>query len=221
LKAKDVTFNNYQVPPAPDKSVIYFVDMPGSGQSVIYIGYPALSRSNLDYVKADFINYRLGGAFTSFLNQILREQKGYTYGANSAFQEMKGIAPFIAASSVRSDVTFESVKIFKDEMEKFRNGLSDSDLQFVKNCMLRSDALRFETNDALVGMLSTMSKYGLPEDYIKQEDNVIKNMTVEDSKAIAEKYVVPGKMYYVVVGDAATQAKPLEKIGFGIPVLIK
>jgi zinc protease len=106
-------------------------------------------------------------------------------------------------------------------MEKFRNGLSDSDLQFVKNCMLRSDALRFETNDALVGMLSTMSKYGLPEDYIKQEDNVIKNMTVEDSKAIAEKYVVPGKMYYVVVGDAATQAKPLEKIGFGIPVLIK
>jgi zinc protease len=220
-KAKDVTFNNYQVPPAPDKSVIYFVDMPGSGQSVIYIGYPALSRSNLDYVKADFINYRLGGAFTSFLNQILREQKGYTYGANSAFQEMKGIAPFIAASSVRSDVTFESVKIFKDEMEKFRNGLSDSDLQFVKNCMLRSDALRFETNDALVGMLSTMSKYGLPEDYIKQEDNVIKNMTVEDSKAIAEKYVVPGKMYYVVVGDAATQAKPLEKIGFGIPVLIK
>jgi Predicted Zn-dependent peptidases len=220
-KAKDVTFNNYQVPPAPDKSVIYFVDMPGSGQSVIYIGYPALSRSNPDYVKADFINYRLGGAFTSVLNQILREQKGYTYGASSAFQEMKGIAPFIAASSVRSDVTFESVKIFKDEMEKFRNGLSESDLQFVKNCMLRSDALRFETNDALVGMLSTMSKYGLPEDYIKQEDNVIKNMTVEDSRAIAEKYVVPGKMYYVVVGDAATQEKPLEKIGFGNPVLIK
>jgi zinc protease len=220
-KEKDITFNNYPVPPAPEKSAIYFADIPGSRQSVIYIGYPAISRSNPDYVKVNFINYRLGGAFTSILNQILREQKGYTYGAQSTFQEMKGIAPFIAASSVRSDATFESVKIFKDEMEKFRNGLSETDLQFVKNCMLRSDALRFETNDALVGMLSTMTKYGLPEDYIKQEDNVIKNMTVEDSKAIADKYVVPGKMYYVIVGDAATQAKPLEKIGFGQPVLIK
>jgi zinc protease len=70
-------------------------------------------------------------------------------------------------------------------------------------------------------MLSTMTKYGLPEDYIKQEDNVIKNMTVEDSKAIADKYVVPDKMYYVVVGDAATQAKPLGKIGFGAPILLQ
>jgi zinc protease len=214
-KAKDVAFNNYPAPASPDKSAIYFVDIPGSRQSVIYLGYPALSRSNPDYVKANFINYRLGGAFTSILNQILREQKGYTYGASSTFQEMKGIAPFIAASSVRSDATFESMKIIREELEKFRNGLSDSDLQFVKNCMLRSDALRFETNDAKVGMLATMTKYGLPEDYIKQEDNVIRNMTIEESKAIAEKYIVPDKMYYVVVGDAATQAKPLEKIGFG------
>ena len=172
-------------------------------------------------MKVDFINYRLGGAFTSILNQILREQKGYTYGANSGFQEMKGIAPFIAASMVRSDATFESVQIFRDEMQKFRNGLSQSDLQFVKNCMLRSNALRFETNSALAGMLSTMSKYGLPADYTKQEDDIIRNMTVEDSKAIAEKYITPDKMYYVIVGDAATQAKPLEKIGFGKPVMVK
>ena len=220
-KEKDVTFIHYIVPPAPEKSAIYFADIPGSRQSVIYIGYPAISRSDPDYVKARFINYKLGGAFTSILNQILREQKGYTYGASSSFQEMKGIAPFIASSSVRSDATFESVKIFKAEMEKFRNGLSDSDLQFVKNCMLRSDALRFETNDAKVGMLATMTKYGLPEDYIKQEDNIIRNMTVEDSKAIAEKYINPDKMYYVVVGDAATQAKPLEKIGFGPLEFIK
>jgi zinc protease len=220
-KPTDISFNNYPAPPAPDKSTIYFVDIPGSRQSVIYLGYPALSRSNPDWVKADFLNYRLGGAYTSILNQILREQKGFTYGAHSSFQAMKQVAPFIAYSSVRSDATLESMQIFRDEMGKYRQGLSDADLQFVKNYMLRSDALRFETNDALVGMLSTMTKYGLPEDYIKQEDNVIRNLTVEDTKAIAEKYVVPDKMIYVVVGDAATQMKPLEKIGFGKPVLLQ
>ena len=220
-KSKDVTFNNYPVPPEPEKSKIYFVDIPGSRQSVIYIGYLALSRDNPDYVKADFINYRLGGAFTSILNQILREEKGYTYGAFSYFQEMKTKAPFIASSQVRSDATLESVNIFKNEMEKFRSGLSDSDLQFVKDCMIRSNARRFETNSALLGMLSTMAKYGLPDDYVKNEETTIKNITKDESKAIIDKYIIPDRMIYVVVGDAATQLKPLEEVGFGKPVLVQ
>jgi zinc protease len=220
-KAKDVALNKYPSPRPPEKSMIYFVDMPGSRQSVIYTGYPAISRDNPDFVKTEFINYRLGGAFTSILNQILREEKGYTYGASSYFQEMKSVAPFIAGTSVRSDATFESVRIIKEEMEKYRKGVSEADLQFIKDCMIRSNALRFETNDALVNMLSTMGRYGLPEDYIKREEDVIKTMTVEEHKAITGKYIVPDKMYYVVVGDAATQLKPLEKIGFGKPVLIE
>lgn len=220
-KAKEVAFNTYPTPVGPEKSTIYFVDIPGSRQSIISIGYPALSRDNPDYVKANFVNYRLGGAFTSILNQILREEKGFTYGASSYFQQMKIPAPFVASSSVRSDATFESVRIFKEEMEKYRNGISEDDLQFIKNCLIRSNALNFETNGDLVGMLSTMTKYGFPDDYIKMEEEVIKNMTVEDHKIITDKYIVPDKMYFVVVGDAATQMKPLEKIGFGKPVLIK
>jgi zinc protease len=220
-KAKEVTLNSYPVPPNPEKSVINFVDIPGSRQSVIYIGYLALSRDNPDYVRTDFINYRLGGAFTSILNQILREEKGYTYGAYSYFMEQRVIAPFIASTSVRTDATYESVKIFKDEMEKYRDGISESDLQFIKNCMIRSNALRFETNGSLVGMLFTMSKYDLPDDYIKKEEDIIKNITLEEHKAITDKYIVPDKMFYVIVGDATTQMKPLEKIGFGKPVLVK
>ncbi|HPT22629.1 MAG TPA: pitrilysin family protein, partial [Bacteroidales bacterium] len=220
-KAREVTLNKYPVPPAPEKSQIYFVDVPGSRQSVIYIGYPALSRENPDWVLADFANYRLGGAFSSILMQILREEKGFTYGARSTFDEMKTIAPFIAYTSVRSDATFESVKIFRDEMEKYRNGISENDLQFIKNCMIRSNALRFETNLALAEMLSTISKYGFPDDYVKKEENIIKNITIDEHKAIVEKYIDPDRMYFVIVGDAATQMKQLEKIGFGKPVLIK
>jgi zinc protease len=134
---------------------------------------------------------------------------------------MKVKAPFVAATSVRSDATFESVKIIKDEMEKYRNGINENDLQFIKNSMILSNALRFETNGSLVEMLSTMSKYGLPDDYIKEDENVIKNMTIEEHKAITDKYIIPDKMYYVIVGDAKTQIKPLEKIGFGKPILVK
>lgn len=220
-KAKDVKVNSFAVPANPEKSQIYFVDIPGSRQSVIYTGYLALPRTDPDYIKAEFVNYRLGGAFTSIINQILREEKGFTYGASSYFQEMKSKAPFVASTSVRSDATFESVKIIKDQMEKYRNGIDEKDLQFIKNCMILSNALRFETNGSLVQMLSTMSKYELPDDYIKKEETVIKNMTIDEHKAITNKYILPDKMYYVIVGDASTQLKPLEKIGFGKPVLIK
>ena len=217
---KEIRFNVYPVPPAPEKSTIYFVDIPGSRQSVINIGYPAISRDDPDYIKTDVINYRLGGAFTSILNQILREEKGFTYGARSYFEEMKIRAPFIASSMVRSDATFESVKIFRDEMEKYRNGISADDLQFVKNYMLRSDGLRFETNSALANMLFTMAKYDLSDNYVEQEEDIVRKMTLEEFKSIAEKYIIPDRMYYVVVGDATTQMKPLEKIGFGKPVLL-
>jgi zinc protease len=220
-KPKEVKLNTYPTPTSPEKSQIYFVDIPGSRQSIIYVGYLALSRNDPDYVKADFVNYKLGGAFSSILNMILREEKGYTYGASSFFQEMKVKAPFIAATSVRTDATFESVKIIKDEMGKYRDGVNEKDLQFIKNAMILSNALRYETNGSLVGMLATMSKYGLPDDFIKEEENVIKNMTIEDHKTITDKYIDPDKMYYVIVGDAATQLKPLEKIGFGKPVLVK
>ena len=220
-KPKEVTFTDYTVPPAPEKSQIYFVDIPGSRQSVIYAGYLALTRDNPDYVKADFANYRLGGAFTSILNQILREEKGFTYGASSSFREMKVPAPFIASTSVRSDATLETMKIITGEMREYRNGISEDDLQFIKDCMIRSNALRFETNDALASMLSFIGKYGFSDDYIRKEEAVIKGMTVEEHKAVTEKYINPDRMIFVVVGDAATQMKPLELLGFGKPVLVE
>jgi len=106
-------------------------------------------------------------------------------------------------------------------MEKYRNGISEDDLQFTKNYMIRSNALRFETNSEMVEMLSTMSKYGLSDDYVKKEEAMIKNMTIEGHRAITQKYIIPDRMYYLVVGDAVTQMKPLEKIGFGKPIQVE
>lgn len=217
----DVKINTWPEPPVLDKSKIIFVDIPGSRQSVITIGYLSLSRNNPDYVKTDFINYRLGGSFTSILNQILREEKGFTYGASSYIPEMKSPAPFTASSMVRSDATFESVKIFREEMEKYSKALTQEEINFIKNAMIRSQALNFETDEALLGTLMTMTKFNLPDDYISKEQEVIKNMTVEEARNIATKYIVPDRMYYIVVGDAATQLKALEKIGFGKPELVK
>ncbi len=220
-KAKDVKINNFKANAPLKEPKLYFVDIPGSRQSVIMVGCLTLSRTNPDYVYADFVNYRLGGAFTSILNQILREEKGFTYGAGSDFFEQKTLAPFRVATSVRSDATFETMKIIREQLDKYRYGIFQEAVDFSRNCMIRSNALRFETNASLVNMLRTMTKYGLKSDYVKKEENVIRQATQAQHRAIAEKYLDPDKMYYIVVGDAATQMAPLEKLGLGKPILLK
>jgi len=220
-KKKSVVIPGFKDFPVIDKSKIYFVDVPGAKQSVISIGYLAFDRTNPDYYPSTVMNYKLGGSFSGIVNLILREEKGFTYGARSGFSGQKFVGPFSATSSVRSNATLESVQIFKSSMEKYRMGLSAEDLDFTKNALLKSNALRFETLGGLISMLNNISLYNLPLDYIKKEENIVRTMTLDSHKKLAEKYILPDKMVYLIVGDAATQLEPLKALGFGDPILIK
>lgn len=218
--AKEVVLPQIQVPAAPEKSQIYFVDVPGAKQSVISIGAPALPRTNPDYYAATVANYKLGGSFNGIFNLILREEKGFTYGARSNFSGAKNYGSFVASSTVRTNSTLESVNIFKTEMEKYRENMPQEYIDFTKSSLLKGNALRFETLGSLTGMLNTMTAYNLPPDYIKQEESFVKGLTIEKNIELAKKYIDPSKMYYVVVGDAKTQLKELEKVGLGKPILM-
>ena len=219
--AKEVQMPEIAFAPAPEKAGVYFVDVPGAKQSNIYIGAPAISRGNPDYYPAFVANFKLGGSFNGYVNLVLREEKGYTYGARTNLNAQKSYGTFVASSAVRSTATLESAEIFRDLMAKYRAGVSQSDVDFTRDALLKGNALRFETQRALLGMLNTMSAYGLPDDYIAREEDYVRNLTVDEVNAMVQKYIDPMKMYYVVAGDAATQLKELNKLGFGEPVLVK
>jgi len=220
-QAKEVVIPEIKVPGPPEKSQIYFVDVPGAKQSVISIGTPSIPRSNPDFYAATVTNYKLGGSFNGVFNLILREEKGFTYGARSGFSGAKNYGSFTASSRVRTNSTLESVTIFKTEMEKYRANVPQEYVDFTKSSLLKGNALRYETLGSLLGMLNTMTSYGLPADYIKQDEAFVRGLTVEKQLELANKYIDPSKMYYVVVGDAKTQLKELEKVGLGKPILVK
>lgn len=219
-QAKDVSIPEINVPAAPEKSQIYFVDIPGAKQSVIAIGTPSLSRPDPDYYAATVANYKLGGSFNGIFNLILREEKGFTYGARSNFSGAKNYGTFIATSRVRTNSTVESVTIFKTEMEKYSKTIPQEYVDFTKSSLIKGNALRFETLGNLLGMLNTMSAYNLPVDYIKQEEAFVNGLTIDKDLELAKKYINPARMYYVVVGDAKTQLKDLGKVGLGKPILV-
>jgi zinc protease len=211
---KEVEIPTYNYPSDLDKKTLYFVDIPDAKQSVINIGYLAMAREDPDYYPATVMNYKLGGSFSGNVNLVLREEKGYTYGARTYFSDAKIRAPFTASSSVRTNVTYESVQIFKQEMEKYREGVSEEDLEFTKNSMIKSNALAMETLWDKMEIIRTMSSYGWDATYLQDEEDIIRNMTLEQHKELAQKYIDPDKMIYVVVGDAATQYTRLKNAGF-------
>jgi zinc protease len=220
-QAKDVTIPEVKVAAPPAKSQIYFIDVPGAKQSVIYIGCPSIPRTDPDYYPAYVTNYKLGGSFNGLFNLILREEKGFTYGARSNFSGAKNYGTFMASSMVRTNSTLESVNIFKTEMEKYREKIPQEYIDFTKSALLKGNARNFETLGNLLSMLNDIALYNLPVDYIKQQEAFVKGLTVEKQLELAKKYIDPSRMYYVVVGDAATQLKELEKVGLGKPILVK
>jgi zinc protease len=220
-QAKEVSIPEVKVPEAPAKSQIFFVDVPGAKQSVIYIGCPSIPRTNPDYYPAYVTNYKLGGSFNGLFNLILREEKGFTYGARSNFSGAKNYGTFTASSMVRTNSTLESVDIFKTEMEKYRENVPQEYIDFTKSALLKGYARNFETLGSLLSMLNDIAAYDLPADFIKQQEAFVKALTVEKQLELAKKYIDPLRMYYVVAGDAATQLKELEKVGLGKPILVK
>jgi len=212
--AKEVTIPTYEVSNDRDKSSLYFVDIPNAKQSVLNVGYIGMKRTDDDYYAATVMNHKLGGSFNSDINMTLREEKGYTYGARSGFSGTKIPGTFTASSSVRTNTTGESVEIIRDLITDYKNGIPQEDLDFSKNALIKSNARRFETQFALLGMIQTMSAYNLSSSYIADEEAIVRSMTLERHKELANKYLDESKMAYLVVGDAATQYAQFATMGF-------
>ena len=221
-KPKNVEFPALPEPTAPETSQVYFYDVPDAKQSVLMFGYPALAATDADYYPATLLNYRLGGGgFASRLTQELREGKGYTYGIRSGFSGSATTGEFVISSGVRSNVTYEASELVRNIVQDYGENYSEDDLEITKGYMIKSNARAFETLSSKLNMLTNISSYGYADDYAQQREAVVKGITVEEMKALSEKYLNPDKMTDLVVGDAATQMDKLEELGYGKPVLIE
>ena len=217
---QNVNFNNYEIPKTNKSAKVYFVDVPNAKQSEIRIGYLGIPRTHEDFYATTVMNMKLGGNFSGDVNMVLREEKGFTYGARTRFSGSKYPGTFIASSAVRSNTTEESVNIFKNLLTNYSNPISEDDLEFTKNVTLKSNARRFETLGALRGMIANIATYDLPFDYIKAEEEQVRSMTIQSHNQLVKKYIRPDEMIYLVIGDAKTQMDGLKSLGYGDPILL-
>ena len=212
--------------PAPpewsdERAGLYFVDVPNASQSVLRVGYLALAETDRDYWPASVMNFRLGGGgFASDLTQVLREQRGYTYGIGSGFRGSDMPGPFQISSSVRSNVTYEALDLVKGIVEAHGPDFDEADLEATKSFLLRANARAFETGQAKLGLLGAMSAYGFSADYVLERENTVREMSIERVQELAGRYLNPQGMVWLVVGDAESQLPRLRALGLGEPTLL-
>ena len=204
-----------------EKSTLYFYDVPGAKQSVLNLSRPSLNATHGDLASTQAMNFMLGGIYTSKLNNELRVNKGYTYGIRSSFRTALDRGTFSIGSSVRSNVTKESIALIRDIVDRYPKEFTDTDLATMKSALLRGQALENETLNDKLDMVSEISEYAYTDDFKVQNAKQIKTMTLKGFKELANKYLRPDAWNYLVVGDADSQAEGLSALGLGAPIMLK
>jgi zinc protease len=204
----------------PSKSKVFFIDIPDSKQSAISVGTLTVPGGSPELFKLSVVNNRLGGGMEARLMRTLRLEKGYTYGAGSFLRENTFQTPFYAYSQVRSNVTLESLEIFRDIINGYAKSYNNEDLETTKNKLIKGNALRFERLASLINMLDTMSKYDYSNTYIQNEQEVLTSIGLDEARSIARLNFNANKMYFVIAGDAKTQLNRIEKLGYGKPIIL-
>jgi len=199
---------------------IYFYDLAGSKQSVLNISRPSMSAKNADLAKVQAVNFLLGGIYTSDLMTELRVNRGYTYGIRSGFYPSLDRGLFSIGSSVRSNVTKESIGLIRDIVQRYGPEFTEEKLTILKSALLRGQALKNETLSDKLAMLGEVSVFGYPDDYKSINAEQIEALTLPQVKSLVKKYLRPDTWNYVVVGDAESQISRLKELGLGEPVLL-
>ena len=194
---------------------IYLVDKPGAAQSQIRIGWMGVARSTADYYVLDVLNTILGGSFTSRLNQNLREEHGYAYGASSSFDMRLSAGPFTAGAGVQSDKTVESLREFFKELDGMHQPVPADELARAKNYEALGFPAAFGTTAGMAGNLVELVVYGLPESFFADYVPKIQAVTAADVRRAANEYLQTDRFAVVVVGDLAKIEKPIRDAGLG------
>ena len=192
------------------------VDKPGAPQTQLRVASIGVPRSTPDYEALRVMNETLGGLFSSRINLNLREEHGYTYGADSQFVFRRSAGPFLVASGVRTDVTAPAVgEIFKEIQRMRQSPMTAEELAMAKDSLVRSLPSDFQTSSNVTASTANIYVFDLGLDYFSKYPARLSAVTIEQAKAAAEKYLVPEKMVVVAVGDRAKIQPTLQKLNLG------
>ncbi len=189
--------------PAREQAQIYLVHRPGSVQSNIWVGHAGVEPGHSDFFPLQVLNKILGQGSDARLFQILREEKGWTYGAYSRFTRPLDVGYFAATAEVRTEVTDSAVAEIMHQLRRLRDEpVPAEEFDAAVSFLAGSFPLRIETPSQVAAQVAQARLLGLPVEDVTEFRERILAVTPADVQRVAREHVRPGQAAIVVVGDA-------------------
>ncbi|HEV2147537.1 MAG TPA: pitrilysin family protein [Longimicrobiaceae bacterium] len=195
---------------------VILVDRPGSVQSAIRVGQVGVGANDPDFLRLTALSQVLGGAFNARINQNLRERHGWTYGAFTNFEALRGTGTFAITSSVRTSATDSALV---ESVREYRTIASEpvppDELRGALNNLVGSFPTSVQTVQGLAQRMQTVLLYGLPLDYYSSYRERLAGVGSEDVLDAARRRLTPDALTIVVAGDLATIEQPIRALNLG------
>lgn len=201
-------------PPSRDSARIYLVHRPGSEQSVVRVGHLGIRPGSEDAHALEVANRVLGGGANARLFLILREEKGWTYGAYSELTQRRGIGTFGAQAEVRNPVTDSALNEMIRQIRRLRQEpVSGEEMTDARTYLTGNFPLRLETPQQVATRVADVLLRGLEVGYLESYRSRIAEVTAGDVQRAAREHLHPDRAAVVVVGDATRVRDDLAAIG--------
>lgn len=200
--------------PAP-RARIVAIDKPDAVQTEIRVGQIAIARKHPDYMAWDLAVKILGGEGANRLQQVLRSERGLTYGASADTQAMKLAGDYVAETSTRTDTTGEALRLTIDEFARLpRQRVSDRELGDAQAYLAGSFPLTIETPNDIATQVLNAVFYELPLEDIRTFRERVLAVTPDDIQRVARAWVHPDRLAVVLVGNVRAFRPQLAAAGF-------
>lgn len=196
---KSVTnFKKVYYPPKP----VFIPLADDSVQTAIRIGCHLFNRTHEEYKGLYVLNTILGGYFGSRLMTNIREDKGYTYNIFSTLDSMLFDGCFYVGTEVGNEFVDKTLNEIYHEFNVLQQDLvAEDELKMVQNYLLGNLLTSLDGPFNVADVAKTLIIENLPLEDFNTLVTVIKNITAEDLRELARKYLNKNQMWEVVVGN--------------------
>lgn len=183
-----------------------FVQKPGSVQAVVRLGHLFPDATGADWVTLDVANQVLGSpsaAFTAWMMSVLREERGYTYGAYSQMSERLGPGTFVMQGEFRNEVADSALAIMLELADRIRTGdIPAEDLEEARSYLTGAFPREIETPQQVAGQVARNRLLGRPDSYLEEYRSRVAGVEAAEIARVTSQLIHPEDLVMVVVGDA-------------------
>ncbi len=181
------------------------VDRAGAPQSTLMLGLPVADPSTPDWIPLVVTDSLLGGSFASRITSNIREDKGYTYSPFSTIASHPDVAHWVQTADVTTAMTGASLKEIFGEIDRLRKEEPGrEELQGIKNNLAGVFVVQNASRSGVISQLAFVDLHELGADYLSQYVKRLMSVSPEAILRMANKYLTPGEMTLVIVGDEKT-----------------